>query len=191
VVPLTEDGTRIAFESRTRTARYRNANGNLVETPTGCKDEQNARAKLADLERLAKRVKAGVVTARELTAAGLGETLLAEHIDAYDKHLRGANVSEMYRKNTLAAVRRVAGDCRFVRVADVRRGPVEEWLAARLADGMSARSRNAYRAAVVGFSNWCANSDPPRMSTNPLIGIPKGNEKADPRRKRRSMTEGN
>src|SRR4051812_39947830 len=60
--PLTEDGTRLSCAARTWTARYRDADGRLVEEPTGCKDEQNARAKLADLERRAERVKAGVVT---------------------------------------------------------------------------------------------------------------------------------
>src|SRR5262245_56622146 len=66
IAPLTEDGTRIACEARTWTARHRDATGALVESPTGCKDEQNARSKLAELERQAERVKAGVVTAREL-----------------------------------------------------------------------------------------------------------------------------
>jgi integrase len=189
LAPLTEDGTRVVCEARTWTARYRDADGNLVEEPTGCRDEQNARAKLADLERRAERVKAGIVTPRELAAAGLGGTLVADHIDAYERHLLGAGVSCVYRKNALAAVRRVTNDCQFVRVADVQRGPLEDWLAARLADRMSARSRNAYRAAIVAFCNWCVGADPPRMTANPLTGLPKANEKADPRRRRRAMTE--
>jgi len=189
MAPLTDDGTRMVFEVRTWTARYRDANGDLVEVRTECKDEQNARTKLADLERQAERIKAGVMSARELSVAGLNGTILAEHIEAYEKYLVGTQVSEVHRKNSLAAVRRVVGDCGFVRVADVQRGLVEEWLAKRLAEGMSARSRNAYRAAMVGFCNWCVNADPPRMPANLLAGLPKANEKADPRRKRRSMTE--
>src|SRR5690349_6598519 len=69
--PLSEDGTRITCAARTWTARYRDADGRLVEEATGCKDEQNARAKLAELERQAERVKAGVVTRGELQAAEL------------------------------------------------------------------------------------------------------------------------
>lgn len=51
---------------------------------------------------------------------------------------------------------------------------------------MSARSRNAYLAAVVTFGNWCVEND--RLASNPFSRISKANEKADPRRKRRALT---
>ena len=98
-------------------------------------------------------------------------------------------MSQVYRKNVLAAVRRVFTDCRFVTVGDLSRGAVERWLADRRADGMSARSRNAYLEGVKAFCNWCVAADPVRMRTNPFAPIPKANTKADPRRKRRAMTE--
>ena len=55
-----QDGTdRIRDESRTYFARYRDGNGLVVETPTGCRDEDAARQVLADLERKAERVGPG------------------------------------------------------------------------------------------------------------------------------------
>jgi hypothetical protein len=161
----------------------------LVDAPTGCKDRQAALAVLADLERTAERVKAKVVTREDLDQAARADTPLAEHISAYEEHLESSGVTAVYRKDVLAAVRRVFGECQFMRVADLNRGAVEQWLSARLGDGMSARSRNAYRNAVVAFCNWGLACDPPRMRAHPFAAIPKANEKADPRRKRRSMTE--
>ena len=52
---------------------------------------------------------------------------------------------------------------------------------------MSARSRNAYRNAMVTFGNWCIANQ--RLAVNPFAAVPKANEKADPRRQRRAMTE--
>ena len=52
---------------------------------------------------------------------------------------------------------------------------------------MSARSCNAYRGALVAFCNWCVDTQ--RLLVNPFEGLPKFNEMADPRRKRRALTE--
>jgi integrase len=54
---------------------------------------------------------------------------------------------------------------------------------------MSARTRNAYRNALVAFCNWCADPTVNRLAVNPFAAVPKANEKADPRRQRRAMTE--
>src|SRR5262245_38945010 len=66
--PLTtgRDGQdRIVIVARTYLAKYRDGNGRVREVPTGCRDEQAAKAILADLERRAVRVKAKLLTAAE------------------------------------------------------------------------------------------------------------------------------
>src|SRR3954447_17545725 len=56
------DGTeRIRVEAATFTARYRDGDGLVVEVATGCRDETAARQVLADLERKAERVRAGLL----------------------------------------------------------------------------------------------------------------------------------
>jgi integrase len=54
--------------------------------------------------------------------------------------------------------------------------------------GRSARSRNTHRASLIAFANLCADPDIRRLPSNPFKGVPKADEKADPRRRRRSMT---
>ena len=66
--PLTTgiDGTdRIVVEARTFTAKYRDGSNVVREVATGCRDETAARSVLADLERRAELVKAGVMTSAE------------------------------------------------------------------------------------------------------------------------------
>ena len=53
---------------------------------------------------------------------------------------------------------------------------------------MGARTRNSYLTVRSGaFCNWCVETG--RLAGNPFDAVPKANEKADPRRQRRAMTE--
>ena len=191
--PLTtaKDGTeRIRDESSTYFARYRDGNNHVVEVATGCRDESAARQVLADLERKAERVRAGLISPAEARTAEHLATPIAEHFDAYLNALAAAGSVPMHRNNTRTYLNRLAADCGFKRLADLSREALERWLAVETKKGRSARSRNTHRAAVIAFANWCADANIGRLPSNPFKGVPKADEKADPRRRRRSMTEG-
>ena len=49
------------------------------------------------------------------------------------------------------------------------------------------RIRNRHRSAAVSFANWCVQVG--RLVANPFIGVAVANEDADPRRRRRALTE--
>ena len=88
-----------------------------------------------------------------------------------------------------AYLNRLAADCGFDRLADLNREALERWLAARDDEGAVGpvpqrppdrphRLRQLVRRPSIG-----------RLSSNPFKGVPKADEKADPRRRRRAMTE--
>jgi hypothetical protein len=60
-----EGQARILIEAKTYTAKYRDGGRIVREVSTGCRDEQAARSVLAELERRAELVKAGVMTTSE------------------------------------------------------------------------------------------------------------------------------
>jgi integrase len=188
--PLTtgeDGGDRIVINSPYYVAKYRDGAGVVRVVPTGCRDETAARRVLADLERKAELVRAGVLTAAEAAVGESRPAPLAEHLDAYDEHLRAKEVTEVHREDTGRYLRRLAADCAFGTLADLRREALERWLGLRVAQGMSARTRNAYRNALVSFCNWAVGTN--RIAVNPFDAVPKANEKADPRRQRRAMAE--
>ncbi len=83
-----QDGTiRVRGRSAFYTAKYRDGSGETIELSTGCRDETAARAILAQLERRAELVKAGVLTLAESDSASHGKVALKRHLDAYQKHL--------------------------------------------------------------------------------------------------------
>ncbi len=183
----TDGGDRIIIESPYFVAKYRDGSGSVRVESTGCRDESAARQVLADLEREAELIRAGIMTEQESAVGRHRVKPLASHCDSYDEHLQAKGVTKIHREDTGRYVRRLAADCHFGTLADLRREPLERWLALRTADGMSARTRNAYRNAIVSFCNWCVATN--RLAVNPFDPVPKANEKADPRRQRRAMTE--
>ncbi len=178
---------RLLIEATTYTAKYRNGAGLVVEEATGCKDETAARSVLADLERRAELVRANVITSAEDRISRHQATPLVEHFDAYGEYLQAAGVTEKHQTESRRCLDRLAADCSFGRLADLRREALERWLSRRTAEEMSARTRNAYRETIVAFCNWCIQTD--RLTGNPFAATPKANVEADRRRQRRAMTE--
>jgi integrase len=181
---------RIRDESSTYVARYRDGNGLVVEVSTGCRDKTAAQSVLADLERRAERVRSNLITSAEDRIADHLATPIGEHFDAYLDSLAAAGSVAMHRSNVKAYLNRLAEACGFKRLADLNREALERWLTAETKKDRSARSRNSHRATLIAFANWCADPTIGRLTSNPFKGVPKADEKADPRRRRRSMTEG-
>jgi integrase len=191
---VTLDGRQvIRQESVTYFARYRDQDKALVTVSTGCRDESAARQVLADLERRVERIKAKVATPQELAAADRRQAPIGEHLEEYVSRLpgkRGVHASTVHRDNTRRYLDRLIADCRWCCLADIRREHLEAWMADQAHAGRSARSLNTHRAAVVAYCNWLVEVG--RLTVNPFgVGrnvVPKANERADPRRRRRALT---
>lgn len=178
---------RIVITASTYTAKYRNGAGVVVEHATGCRDEVAARKVLADLERRAELVKANVMTAAEDAVSDHQAASLAEHIAGYLVHLESDGTSLDHRGNVKRCLNRLAAECGFAKLNDLRQDALERWFVAKAGEKMSARTRNLHRACAVAFCNWCIETN--RLVANPFSKIKKADEEADPRRKRRALTE--
>jgi len=185
--PLTAAGDRIAVEAGTYTAKYRDGSGIVRKITTGCRDKTAAESVLADLERRAEKVKGGILTADEAAAIDQQDRPLAEHVAAFMEHQKAKGITPMQLNTTQSRLDRVAADTGFNRLADLNGTALERWLAARQGEGMGAVTRNGYREACVTFGNWCVRNR--RLLSNPFAAVPKADAKADPRRKRRALTE--
>ncbi|QEL17728.1 tyrosine-type recombinase/integrase [Limnoglobus roseus] len=185
--PLSEDGTKIVTKSAMYHARYDNAEGEEVTRKTGCRDEQSARQMLAGWEKEVDQIRAGILDPKLLDTVRKAATALEEHLTEYERTLRAEEVSKVYRENVLRAVRRVAAECQFATLAAFEMAAVERWFADRGAAGDSARTRNYYRESLIAFGNWAVSKG--RLAAHRFAELYKADAKADPRRKRRSLTE--
>ncbi len=178
---------RLFLTARTYTAKYRDGQGLLKEVATGCRDEAAARAVLSDLERRAEKVKGGLLTREEADAIDHQDLPLDRQFETYLVKLQAEGTTSVHRANVRRCLFRIAKDCKFMQLSQLSRDALERWLVAQQKAGMSARTRNIYRAALVAFCNWCLETG--RMLTNPFTKVAKADEVADPRRQRRSLTE--
>src|SRR5688572_18901041 len=140
------DGTRVVvIETGTYYGRFKDRTGEWVERSTGCRDETNARQKLAAWEKEAEQVRAGVLDAAELDAARTASDPIEPHLETYLQSLAVAEVSAVYRANAGRAIRRVRDELGLETLRDLRRDKVEPWFAKAVADEMGAANRNHFR----------------------------------------------
>jgi integrase len=108
-----------------------------------------------------------------------------QHLQA--KTIRGRKISEGHRSNVQQQLNVLTRNCQFKRLRDITRDAMEKWMNRAEQNGMGARTRNTYRAAIIAFCNWCVETD--RMAANPLARLCRADEHADTRKKRRALTE--
>ena len=173
------DGSlRIVVPARTYTAKYRDGTGRVREKATGCRDEGAARSVLAELERRAELVRAGVLSPKEDSISDQSTCLLKDHIGEYLAYLKAKGSTKTHQRDRRRYLDQIMKDCRFERIRDLDRNTLERLLYKQLEDGVSARTANALRAAAIAFANWCVRTQ--RLAVNPFEGIPKANEENRP-----------
>jgi hypothetical protein len=185
------DGSeRIVTESPTWLAKFRDGGGIIREVSTGCKDETAARAVLAELEKRAELVKSRVLTPEQDNVANQQDVPVLEHVEAFvnRRTKRAPNgVTLVGPKNSRARLTRLANECGFRVLSDLRSDALDRWMREQLAGTMSPANINEFRNELVIFANWCVRNR--RLLVNPFNDVPKLDASANPRRKRRSMTE--
>lgn len=203
------DSPRIRERAGTYTAQFKDGDGVVRRVSTGCRSLDTARAVLADLERRAEQVKAGIVTQAEVNVAGHADTPVAEHVDAYLAHLerkRGKGARLAVNAEHLANVRRslrvAVEGCGFRRLRDLNRDAVERWVHRLLARPdnavvdqagasieparLAARTLNIRLCSLTSWGNWLVEAG--RLTANPFARLRKIDESDDVRRQRRALT---
>jgi integrase len=178
---------RIRDESATYVARYRDGNNHVVEVSTRCRDKTAAQSVLAGLERKAERARAGLLTPAESRTAEQLAKPVAQHVAAYITSLEASGATPKHVAESQRVINSVLEGCCFTTLADLESSAMECWLNARRQANASARTRNVDLIRLIAFGNWCVANG--RLTANPFTGISRADEKADPRRRRRAMTE--
>ena len=134
-------------------------------------------------------MRAGLISPAEARTAEHLTTPIGEHVAAYIASLEASGASAKYVREARRILDAIIAGCEFGTLAALDREAVERWLNKRRDGKASARTRNTDRSTLIAFANWCADPNIGRLVANPFKGVPKADEKADPRRRRRAMTE--
>ena len=182
----TANGPRVKRESDVFIASYRDANGQARERSTKCRDRKAAENKLQQWLNEVEKIKGGILSEEEVEIGNNRNDLIETYIPPFEEFLEPRCKGRGYIKGIVGNIRRICGDCKFVRMRDLKAEPLIKWLNAQADKNMGARNRNVHRAAMIRFANWAVDSK--RMPFNPFTRVPKAKEKLDKRHARRALT---
>lgn len=179
-------------QGRTKQARkwygeYRDESGKLVRVPLST-DREAAEALLATLRRGVERKRAGLVDP-EIESARLEVGPL---IERYVRDLRLGGARERHLADQARLLARIARECEWRTVADVRPDRLDAWLAGlrathrRLLSNVrpaSPRTKQTHHGAALAFGSWLKTKL--RLPANPLEGSTR--PKGQPTRLRRAL----
>jgi integrase len=129
----------------------------------------------------------GVIDPTMESMANAGKRAIAEHLAEYESHLRSKGNSADYLKQAPAMIRKAIDACGWKAIADVSAARFTQHLNGMKAAGKSARTVNAHRMAVRGFTRWLTIEA--RIKADPLLNVPKLNEATDRKRIRRALSD--
>ena len=111
-VVMGKDGVeRIRTTAATWTAKLRDGAGHVVEASTGCRSRDAALQRLAEMEREAEKVKAGVISEAEAAAQKQNRKALSEHVADYCKGLTQKGNTSKHADDMAQKLTRLSNEC--------------------------------------------------------------------------------
>lgn len=141
-----------------------------------------------ELQRREDRLFRGEDDPRALAAAAGEQRPIAELIERYAERLEARRRSSKHVRETRGYLESWAAGCGVACLRDADPGRLTAWLGEGRDAGWSARTANAYRAAVLAFCRWAADHGLTLRNPIPAGMIAKANEEADQVRPQRAMT---
>jgi integrase len=112
---------------------------------------------------------------------------LTEHVADFETGFRAKEVREDYREGRLRHLRDFFATLGGDRLSDLDGTQANRWLTSIRETGVSARTVNKRRAALVQFGRWLVRER--RLPFDPFVGLKSLNAEADRRHVRRALTE--
>ena len=199
VVTAADGSLKVRTKSETYFAKYRDGREHVREVPTGCRDKQAAKSKLAEFESQAEKIRAGVITSQDAETGKHAKRPVAEHIADYCDYLTQEDKHPDRVKTTRKRLLEVANACDFRRLHDLNADKFLKWLSVELQKDRSLATLNEYIGTMISFGYWLTGKrvrnkkssmlGDKRLEINPFAGVGKYNEADDLRRQRRALNE--
>jgi integrase/recombinase XerD len=163
------------------------ADGKWRSRSTGTTDKAVAQRLAHKWETDASQRRGGLIDPTLDSLAHANKRAIAEHLADYESHLRSKGNSADYLKQAPAMIRKAIDACGWKAIAEISAVRFTQHLNGMKAAGKSARTVNAHRMAVRGFTRWLTVEA--RIKADPLLNVPKLNEATDRKRVRRALSD--
>jgi len=167
------------------TATYTDEHGK-TRTKAAFTDRAESLRFARDLDDNAYKRRRGLIDDREDRLAEQGKAPIKQHVDAYEEHLESKGGDARHRHQTIKVINKVIDECGWSTLRDLDGSSLVSNLRNYHDGGRSARSVNARRQSVRGFSRWSVSSG--RLASDPLAGVPRMSEH-EPTYQRRALSD--
>jgi len=175
-------GEKVTKKRKKWRVRYRDVDGEMQDVPA-FKDKLASEQLASELERRVARQKMGIIDKFDQHR----KTLLTEHLDDFERHLRARNNTEKHVKLKVTRIRAALDGCGFKVIPDLLPSRLETWLAdQRDEDKFSAQTGNHYLTCMKSFAAWLVRER--RAPDNPFVGLQGLNPALDPKHQRRVLS---
>jgi integrase len=169
-------------------ARYTDSAGRRVQRSTGCTDKDAAKQVLAGWKRTKEKVIAGVLPAhKEHADRRRGVVTIDEAWTAYKQSLEQLERTPKHIGYIEHVINAMKDYCGIIRLIDVSRAGIEQYLSMLKDDGKGARTRNMHKALLHGFLAFCVKRG--FIEVNPCASIEGARVATDRRYNRRSLSD--
>ncbi len=139
------------------------------------------------LEEQSRQVQDGFVSPASLQLGSARKQPITEHVTAFEKHLRGRDVTAKQVHETITRLNKLIADKSIGGLGDFDATAVESFLADLRECGRSKQTSNHYLKAAKQFGGWLVRTK--RLLENPVAEIKRLNVQTDPRHRRRPLAD--
>jgi len=169
-------------------ARFTDSAGRRVQRSTGCTDKDAAKQVLAGWKKTKEKVIAGVLPAsKEHADRRRGVVTIDEAWTAYKQSLEQLERTPKHVGYIEHVINAMKDYCGIIRLIDVSRAGIEQYLAMLKDDGKGARTRNMHKALLHGFLAFCVKRG--FIEVNPCASISGARVATDRRYNRRPLSD--
>jgi integrase len=175
-------GEKVKKASKKWWGQYKDAHERLKRVPLSV-DKTAAQAMLNQIVQSVEREKAGLVDPSEKER----KRPLAEHLKEFQSYLTNKGVTTKQMQETMAKLRRLFKDRRWLLIGHISAGGTLEFLGQLRRDGLSVQTSNHYLKAAKQFTRWLVRER--KTLSNPLQHISRLNVRTDRRHDRRALSQ--
>lgn len=174
-------GQRVKSKSKKWWGQFKNANGILKRVPLAV-DKTAAQSMLNEIVLRVEREKAGLIDPTE----DQRKRPLCDHLKEFESYLYNKGVSQRQAVESLAKLRRLIANRKWLRIGDIMASGVLDFLGKLRGDGLSAQTYNNYLTTIKQFTRWLVRDR--RTLTDPLLHLSRINVRTDRRHDRRTLS---
>lgn len=180
---------KVLCQSEIWIAKYVDEHGNTKRVTTKCKDRDMAQRVLFKFEDEVMRIRAGIMTRKEIDVASSKEASIQKVLDDFLIHKKAEGITLSQTKKYRGNLTRFFKEAKIESLGDIVQETLDCWIIdSKEIHNRGPRTINSYTDLLRTLCRWCVETR--KLNSDPTANIKDQNELIDTRKQRRALTDG-